>query len=142
MDRVVYDGRSYFRYPNSKSRSYRLYYRRQRYNKTTGKRETELLHRTIWEKRHGKVPYDHLIHHKDGNSSNNALPNLECIPIRDHLITFHGADKYRNAPEKKCFRCQKVFKAKTKRSFFCADCVSFFFYHHDESVKWKGLLPL
>lgn len=43
------------------------------------------LHVVVWEEHHGRqVPQDHLIHHKDGNSLNNDITNLECVSRTQH----------------------------------------------------------
>lgn len=44
------------------------------------------LHRYLWEKEHGKIPEGYEIHHKDHNSANNALENLELISAEEHRI--------------------------------------------------------
>jgi len=42
------------------------------------------LHRVVWEHSFGTVPEGFDIHHKDGNKSNNAISNLECIIKSKH----------------------------------------------------------
>ncbi|HAR46340.1 MAG TPA: hypothetical protein DCS05_09285 [Nitrospiraceae bacterium] len=48
-----------------------------------------LEHRCVWTAHHGSIPSGHVIHHRDGNRSNNAVDNLECKPsglhASDHL---------------------------------------------------------
>ena len=41
-------------------------------------------HRMIWEAHNGAIPKDHVIHHIDFNSQNNALNNLRCMSKKDH----------------------------------------------------------
>jgi len=43
------------------------------------------LHRAIWESVHGPIPPDHHVHHKDEDTFNNDIQNLECIPSAEHL---------------------------------------------------------
>lgn len=43
------------------------------------------LHRDVWRSAFGPIPAGCHIHHRDGNSANNALSNLECLPAREHL---------------------------------------------------------
>jgi hypothetical protein len=93
------------------------------------------LHRAIWMAWHGPVPYDCLIHHHDGNPSNNDITNLECVPIRDHIKIFHLFRKYK-CQEKLCEGCGKSFMAKTKRSRLCIDCVDYN-YHHNIRIDKK-----
>jgi len=80
-ERVVFQGRTYSREPDSKYQSTRVYYRN-----WTGKR----LHHAIWESVHGKIPWGYFIHHKDGNPDNNSIENLEAVLERDHLRYYHG----------------------------------------------------
>lgn len=41
------------------------------------------LHVYIWEKKYGKLPAGHGIHHKDLDRGNNSIENLECLPITE-----------------------------------------------------------
>lgn len=47
-----------------------------------GKRWLE--HRYVWEKHNGKIPKGYEIHHKDGNTKNNEIDNLEMLLSFDH----------------------------------------------------------
>lgn len=67
-----------------KGSKYRLsgnYYRRH----VWGKGGPSNLHRAIWEDNYGEIPEDYHIHHVDGNTFNNELSNLECLPRSKHL---------------------------------------------------------
>jgi len=44
-----------------------------------------LLHRAVWEYHHGAIPTTHHVHHKDGNTDNNQIENLDCVPKGQHL---------------------------------------------------------
>jgi ribonucleotide reductase alpha subunit len=41
-------------------------------------------HRMIWEFHNGQVPKGYVIHHRDFNSKNNSLENLECMDFFAH----------------------------------------------------------
>jgi hypothetical protein len=41
-------------------------------------------HRHIWKKHHGAIPKGFVIHHIDGNKTNNDLSNLELLKRNDH----------------------------------------------------------
>ena len=41
-------------------------------------------HRHIWEQSNGPVPSGYVIHHKDGNKTNNIISNLELLSKRKH----------------------------------------------------------
>jgi hypothetical protein len=62
---------------------YRLsgnYYRRN----VWGSKGPSNLHRAIWEFHNGPIPDGFEIHHKDGDTFNNAVENLEQIAMREH----------------------------------------------------------
>ena len=42
------------------------------------------LHRYVYEKEHGAIPKGFVIHHKDGDTSNNNIANLICITPQAH----------------------------------------------------------
>lgn len=55
-------------------------------NTNAGRKNPKGLHVAIWEfynKR--EVPKGYHIHHKDGNTFNNDISNLECVSAREHL---------------------------------------------------------
>lgn len=54
------------------------------------------LHRDVWRAAFGAIPDGCHIHHRDGNTANNALANLESIPASAHLSDSwkqHGAKR-------------------------------------------------
>ncbi|MGL6095002.1 MAG: HNH endonuclease signature motif containing protein [Fimbriiglobus sp.] len=80
VELVVYAGRTYRRYPESKRRQHRVYF--QCHDKW--KQSPRYLHRDKWTDRHGPIPAGHEVHHKDGNPLNNRLTNLVCITVAEH----------------------------------------------------------
>jgi HNH endonuclease len=83
---IVYRGHRYRRYPDSPHRQHRCYFH------ATGPRRG-FLHRHIWEDYYEcKVPPKHDIHHIDGDTLNNAIDNLECIPKSRHMA-MHLAER-------------------------------------------------
>lgn len=67
-----------------KGKKYRLsgkYYRRDAWG-TFGPSN---LHRAIWEDAYGPIPAGTHVHHRDGNTLNNDLANLELIGATEHL---------------------------------------------------------
>lgn len=64
-----FDGRVYRIWPN------------ERYFALAGRR----LHRVVWERAFGPIPHGCHIHHRDGNTGNNRLVNLESVPAVVHL---------------------------------------------------------
>lgn len=61
-------------------RLYRLW-PQERYFARGGQR----LHRDVWRAAFGPIPGGCHIHHRDGNTGNNRLANLECVPAAEHL---------------------------------------------------------
>ena len=55
-------------------------------NSNKGRKNPKGLHVAIWEFYNKKeVPKGYHIHHKDGDTFNNDISNLECIPAKQHL---------------------------------------------------------
>src|SRR3990167_2408703 len=78
---VVFKGITYYLYPDSKRRSDRVYFSRQ------GKR----LHRSVWEDAYGPIPEGQVIHHKNHDTLDNRLENLELVGRSEHA-------RYHNQP--------------------------------------------
>lgn len=65
----------------------------ERYHGQSGKR----LHRAAWESAFGPIPRGCHIHHRDEDTTNNRLSNLECLPPSEHLAK---PSKNRRSPPK------------------------------------------
>src|SRR4030067_1479678 len=78
---IVFMGIQFRRYSKSKTRSEREYFTS---NGTQRKKGIKRLHQEIWKYYNGKIPLGFAIHHKDGNSSNNDITNLECLSRGKH----------------------------------------------------------
>src|SRR3990167_3168520 len=76
---IVYRGKNYHRYPESKRRQHRVYYWRH------DKGSPFPLHRQIWIDTNGTIPKGMVIHHKDENPSNNTIENLELLSAGRHV---------------------------------------------------------
>ena len=77
---VLYNGKSYHRYPESTRPQLRKYYYRHDKNNAS----PVALHRQIYEDVHGPIPKGAQIHHKDHNHSNNSIENLKCLSVGEH----------------------------------------------------------
>lgn len=88
MQTVLYlehEGRRYRRYPDSPTRSHRVYWQRGG-GGTKGKSPGfGYLHRDVWEAANGPIPPGYHIHHKDHDPLNNDLANLELIAPTQHI---------------------------------------------------------
>lgn len=72
------------------------------------------IHRLIWEAVNGSIPIGHVIHHIDGNSRNNDIANLQCMPHADHVRLHREQDGI--APPSNVGRKHKV------APIVCAEC--------------------
>lgn len=61
-------------------------------------RGTKRLHRVVWEFYNGEIPFGYHIHHKDGNTSNNSIENLNCVSGSMHL-RFESKRRIKENPE-------------------------------------------
>ena len=80
VETVWYKGKKYTRYPDSKKPNHRRYFQRH----GSSRLPPVSLHRVVWEGHNGPVPKGYAIHHKDGDTGNNFIENLECLPQSDH----------------------------------------------------------
>lgn len=71
---VIFNDLEFCRYPESKHHGARSYY----------KRAKTSLHREVYKHFYGEIPIKHVIHHKDGDTFNNSIANLECVSDEDH----------------------------------------------------------
>lgn len=78
---IEYKGITFRRYPDSKRASDRRYFRP---NGTLIKAGVEALHREIWRDNFGEIPEGHDVHHKNNNTADNSIGNLECLPMLVH----------------------------------------------------------
>lgn len=77
---VTYNGDKFHRYPDSDHQHLRAYY----WAHLRNGESPVALHRRKWANEHGEIPDGHIIHHKDGDTLNNDLANLECITVSEH----------------------------------------------------------
>ena len=90
---IEYDGETWYRYPNAKNSSHRNYFRK----------HCTYLHHYIWEKYNGQRKKGYHIHHIHNNCGNNAIENLEEIPIKEHLTVRHKmSDERKNQQKELC----------------------------------------
>ena len=92
-------------------------------------REHKLLHVAVWEAANGKVLKGYDVHHVDGNRSNTALENLQCLTRAEHarlhnLARVAAGGRFttkitRDIP-KACVQCGKKFLAVQRDAQFCS----------------------
>lgn len=80
-DIIIYKGQRYIRNPNTARRQHRVYYWKHDKWKTI----PVALHRQIYMDEVGEIPEGYCIHHKDENTFNNDISNLECLSASDHM---------------------------------------------------------
>jgi hypothetical protein len=76
-------------------------------------------HRLVWELENGPIPIGHVIHHKDGDTRNNDLQNLECIPRAAHCK--HHQDEVKHLPEYSAMK-RRASLSRERTAYKCAHC--------------------
>jgi hypothetical protein len=112
---VEFRGLQFHRYPYSKFRVKREYYRH-------GQRGI-LLHRAVWEYHNGPIPKGMAIHHIDGNADNNAIENLECVDYHIHGA-FHAGEASAIKRHGVCVYCKKPFFRQNTAKYCSNRCLS------------------
>jgi len=96
-----------------------------KYKKKRINGKTQQLHRVIWERHHGPIPEGCVIHHKDDNTMNNDIDNLEMMTKKEHNQLHTTLIP---PPQKRCPRCQKIkdiskdFYRRPRTSAYCRSC--------------------
>lgn len=90
-----------------------------RIDKTNHYRTQAQIHRDIWEYYFGKIPENHLIHHRDFNPENNSIENLIPLTIPEHREV-HNIE----APKQKvsCVICGKEFETYNGAKYCSRPC--------------------
>jgi len=90
--------------------------------------KTVYLHRYIWEEEYGSIPDKMILHHKDGDGSNNDLSNLELMSHTDHRRTHAGWSRDEDGwTHKPCPNCglkplSEFYKQKNGYQSLCKPC--------------------
>ena len=75
-------------------------------------RGTKRMHVQVWESVNGKTPKGFHIHHKNKNTWDNNIENLELVQGNEHLRE-HGKERFKNNPDfAKHFQSKGIEKAK------------------------------
>ncbi len=83
---VVFNGRAYHRYPESKHEEARNYY-----SSHISRIKFLYLHREVWKSHNGRdIPKGYHVHHKDEDTGNNDPSNLELLSYSDHMRLHHS----------------------------------------------------
>lgn len=86
------------------------------YSRTRVRQKALLLHREVWAHHHGPIPAGYEVHHKDGNTENNDVSNLECLTSSEHAKRHHpGGWRLRPCPV-----CGALFSREGNREVFCS----------------------
>jgi len=115
MDTIVYQGKKYNRNPESKRRQHRAYYWRH----DKWKQPPVSLHRQIWIDNYGPIPKNYIVHHKDRNTLNNSIDNLELLSSKDHAI--HHMKERKVEKIGNCESCNTKFSYfSVRKAKFCS----------------------
>ena len=122
---IEFNGIKFYRYPESKHHSARFYFKCSK-TKLVKERKAS-LHRYIWSYLNGDIPEGHHIHHIDGNTFNNDISNLGCVPIDKHLSD-HSKSRFLDKMEReKQTERLKHLREKTKE-----------WHRSEEGKKWHS----
>ncbi|MFK0182069.1 HNH endonuclease signature motif containing protein [Streptomyces xanthochromogenes] len=96
VDRVIFRGVIFRRYPDSPNWADRSYF-------TPGiadrQRGIQRLHQEVWKAANGPIPEGCHVHHRDEDPLNNSLGNLECLTGDEHL-GHHMAHRDHHTPQR------------------------------------------
>lgn len=99
-------------------------------------------HRIIMEEFIGrKLNKDEVIHHINGNKSDNRIDNLQLMTQSEHIrLHYNSGMKEILLKERsyinKCHICSKEFKSKSKKAMYCSPhCI--YISRKDYFKKWK-----
>jgi len=116
MEKVIeYDGIKWYLCNDAiKGFKPKLYYKQLNHtgHKRTGKNKR--LHRYVWEKYNGEIPSGYNIHHKDHNTLNNDISNLELIGHSEHIAIHHFGMKHSEEALRKMSESHKNISNETR----------------------------
>lgn len=130
VDEVTYNGITYRRYPDSENRPDRKYYRPSANHIEDG---VEALHREVYKNEVGDIPDGCVVHHKDGDPTNNDPSNLEAIPPEEHAKRHDwGGDA---PPEKAIEKAKEWHKSEEGREWHALHFEESLAQAFDETAK-------
>jgi hypothetical protein len=62
--------------------------------KQAGKEPRQYVHRLVWESHFGPIPPGYIIHHIDGNPTNNDIGNLQACEVAWHSSKHNRGQRY------------------------------------------------
>src|SRR5665213_899867 len=110
---IEFEGRRYFR-------------NGQGYYRTSRKWEKRQLHRDVWSATHGPIPPGIIVHHIDGNPSNNDLSNLEGLTRKEHSARHGPSGACAEPSEVRSARRKSEWTRKKPSPRVCAFCARAF----------------
>ena len=76
-----------------------------------------LQHRRIWFDRYGEMPKDQIIHHKNGDRTDNRLSNLQLMSRGEHVFKHRlGTGK---VGQFQCSSCKRTFSRSLRVQKYC-----------------------
>ena len=115
METIIYKEQKYNRNPDSKRRQHRLYFWRH----DKWKEAPVALHRQIWIDNKGPIQKGYVVHHKDRNTLNNCISNLELLSPSEHAILHMKERKVEKTGI--CETCSAQFRySSVRKAKFCS----------------------
>jgi hypothetical protein len=96
---IEHAGNRFYRYPDSPQWDKRAYF----HNRQLG-----YLHRVVWAEANGPIPAGHEIHHISGDTFDNSVENLACVPVSEHRRMSAAARVFRTY---RCDQCGVEFES-------------------------------
>ena len=110
-EQIIFQDIVFFRYSASSCRTDRIYFRSGIAKKKFG---YSRLHQVIWFIYNGKIPKGFSVHHKNFNSEDNRIENLECVSTKEHR-KIHQKEQWTKNREKWLKYCsENLEKAHSK----------------------------
>ena len=89
------DGRRFTRYTGNKYYWWKVSNNNHEWYK---KGQSVSAHKYVWQKHNGRVPKGFQIHHKDHDTANNDISNLELVDVQSHAA-YHAKKRLAENPE-------------------------------------------
>lgn len=119
----------------------RKYFETNRWDSVRKRYYADSLHRAVWRFHNGEIPAGSHIHHKDKNTNNNDITNLECLSPKQHAcqhpdeIRHRGSFANRRHLKKAQRRLAEWRERRQPIEIKCEECGQVFSTKHNEPSR-------